>query len=86
MDPHARTSGVGVGGGVGEGVGAGVGGVGTGVGGVGGGVGLGVGLGVGVHLSLVQVDVVALETQSLLAQVLIARVSQVLRDLHHTLV
>ena len=74
MDPHARTSGVGVGGGVGEGVGAGV-----------GGVGLGVGLGVGVgHVVLVQVD--AEETQSLLEQVLIARVSQVLREIHHTLV
>ena len=83
MDPHARTSGVGVGGGVGEGVGAGVGGVGTGVGGVGLGVGLGIGVG---HVSLLQVDVVALETQSLLAQVLIARVSQVLREIHHTLV
>ena len=83
MDPHARTSGVGVGGGVGEGVGAGVGGVGTGVGGVGLGVGLGVGVG---HVVLVQEEALDLETQSLEAQVLIARVSQVLREIHHTLV
>ena len=83
MDPHARTSGVGVGGGVGEGVGAGVGGVGTGVGGVGTGVGLGVGVG---HVVLEQVEALDLETQSLLEQVLIARVSQVLREIHHTLV
>ena len=78
MDPHARTSGVGVGGGVGEGVGAGVG---AGVGGAG--VGLGVGLGVG-HLVKSQVERLDVETQLASVQDVFPTVLHVWSVIHQT--